>query len=490
MYQNNKYQVAIIGAGFAGIGAAIRLKKEGRQDFIILERAGGVGGTWRDNIYPGCGCDVPSHLYSYSFELNPNWSRSFSRQPEILAYIKKCAEKHDLEKYIRFNTEIINAVFDEKNGRWNLSDKQGNTISARVVISAIGPLNVPNIPAFKNQNIFKGTSFHSSEWDYDFNLNNKRVAVIGTGASAIQFVPEIAPQVKKLYLFQRTAPWVIPKMDHRYSAFSKFVFNKIPGTQRLLRELIYWLMELRGMGFFGNKLAANMATWLGKRHIRKSIKDPGLRKKVLPPYQIGCKRILPSDHYYPALERPNVELITEGIDSFQTNGIRSKTGLLREVDAIIYATGFHSSEFIHHSLKVTGRHGRQLMEEWKTTGPEAYYGITVSGYPGWLFMLGPNTGLGHTSVIHMMESQLNYIMDYLQKLEASPTPFSFLDLKPAVQKQFNEHIQNKLSGMVWASGCKSWYQTSFGKNTTLWPGFTVTYRKETKKVQMADYEVL
>ena len=482
-----KYDTAIIGAGFAGLGAAIRLKAAGNNNFILFERAASVGGTWRDNVYPGCGCDVPSLLYSYSFELNPNWSRSFSKQPEILDYINYCVEKYNLLEHIQFHTAIQHLEFEERFGYWTLTDQDGQTTTAKTVVAAIGPLNVPIFPKINGWENFEGVFFHSSIWPQNFDPMGKRIAIIGTGASAIQLVPEIAPKAQQLYVFQRTAPWILPKRDRRFSTFTKNIFNRFPAIQRMLRELIYWLMELQGEGLFGNKTISNIATRIAKYHIKKSISDPVLREKVLPNYQIGCKRVLPSNNYYPALERPNVELVTEPIDTIETGAITSKKGNSREVDAIIYATGFEAAEFNNRGMTIIGRGGRNLFEEWKNTGAESFYGITTSGFPGLLFMLGPNTGLGHTSVIHMMESQLNYIIDYLEKLKALPAN-NYLDLKLDVQKDFNEKIQKRLANMVWASGCKSWYQTAAGKNTTLWPGHTYTYRKLTKRVDLEDYE--
>jgi cation diffusion facilitator CzcD-associated flavoprotein CzcO len=478
------YQVAIIGAGFAGLGAGIRLKENNITSFIILERAASVGGTWRDNTYPGCACDVPSHMYSFSFELNPNWSRAFSKQPEILSYIQRCTRKHALEEHIQFNTTIQKLVFDETSGQWELFDQHGKVTAAKTVIVAIGPLNVPVFPKIKGMENFAKTSFHTSEWNHEVDLTGKRVAIIGTGASAIQVVPSIAPIVSQLTVFQRTPPWILPKRDKEFSGAVKKIFQLLPILPWLYRELIYWFMELRGKGMFGNQTILKLATGLAKQHIKKSIADPELRQKVTPNYQIGCKRVLPSDDYYPALERPNVELVTEPIEHISQSAIHGKNGSIWEVDVLIYATGFEAAEFNNRGMDIVGRHGRHLFAEWKTTGAQAYYGITASGFPGLLFMLGPNTGLGHNSVVHMMESQLNYILDYLKKLPAD----SYLDVKLKVQQIFNEKLQKELSKTVWASGCQSWYQTSSGRNTTLWSGPTYQYRKLTKKVNLSDYE--
>ena len=482
--RNPQFHTAIIGAGFAGLGAGIRLKQSTNHSFIIFERASDVGGTWRDNTYPGCGCDVPSHLYSFSFERNPSWSRSFSKQPEILDYIHRCTKKYALNDHIQYNTEIKHLFFDENKGYWRLTDQHGNMITAKTVIAALGPLNVPVFPKINGRENFEGVNFHSSEWDSKFDPTGKRVAIVGTGASAIQIVPSIADKVAQLTVFQRTPPWIMPKKDKQYGSFTKNIFQQIPVLTWLFREMIYWFMEARGKGFFGNETILKIATWVAKMHIKKSIADPALREKVTPAYQIGCKRVLPSNDYYPALQKPNVELVTEPINHISKRGVVGEDGSQWHVDAIVYATGFESAEYKGRGMTVIGRGGRNLLGEWEKTGPEAYYGVTASGYPGLLFILGPNSGLGHNSVIHMMESQINYILDYLDKVPDN----KYLDLKTPVQNSYNQELQKKLKDTVWASGCNSWYQTSSGKNTTLWYGPTYTFRKLTKRVKLADYE--
>ncbi|MEO1263528.1 MAG: NAD(P)/FAD-dependent oxidoreductase [Bacteroidota bacterium] len=484
--KNPQFHTAIIGAGFAGLGAGIKLKQSTNYSFIIFERASDVGGTWRDNIYPGCGCDVPSHLYSFSFERNPAWSRSFSKQPEILNYIRQCTTKYGLDKHIQYDTEIKHLFFDENQGFWILTDQRGNTVTAKTVIAALGPLNVPVFSKINGRENFGGVSFHSSEWNTNFDLAGKRVAIVGTGASAIQIVPAIADKVAQLTVFQRTPPWIMPKKDKEFGSFTKTVFKKIPTLNWLFREMIYWFMEARGKGFFGNDTILKLATWVAKMHINKSIADPVLREKVTPGYQIGCKRVLPSNDYYPALQKPNVELVTEPIDQVTGSGITGKDGTQWEFDAIVYATGFISAEYKGRGMDVIGRNGRNLFEEWNGTGPEAYYGIAASGYPGLMFILGPNSGLGHNSVIHIMESQINYIMDYLKHLPEG----QFLDLKASVQDNYNRDLQQKLKNTVWSSGCSSWYQTAEGKNTTLWYGPTYTFRKLTRQIKLENYEAV
>lgn len=479
------YEVAIIGAGFAGIGLGIRLKLENRPDFVIFEQAAEIGGTWRDNTYPGCACDIPSFLYSYSFEPNPEWPNLFSRQPHILAYMKKCVNKYELDQHILCNMEIICATFDENSGYWTLESRDGCSFTARSVVSAIGPLNQPKIPAFKGLEKFRGRHFHSSAWPEDLELKGQTVAVIGTGASAIQIVPEIASEVEQLYVFQRTPPWIIPRRDRPIELSAQRWFQQYPRLQHFWREFIYWLLELRVFGFLGNKTMRRIQEYICKRHIRRSIDDPELRKVLTPNYDLGCKRILVSDDFYPAIALPEVELVTDGIQEITAQGIITDDRRERKIDNIIFATGFVASEFIR-AISYKGRDGRDLFNEWEQTGAEAYYGLSVSGFPNLLFMVGPNTGLGHNSIIHMIESQINYIIDYFKLLEQAPLP-SFLDLNPAIQRSFNQDIQSRLQKTVWATGCQSWYQTSWGKNTTLWPGSTVAYRRQTRRVNAANY---
>ena len=485
---NSKYDVAIIGAGFAGLTAAIRLQQRGNTSFVVFERAGAVGGTWRDNIYPGCAVDIPAPLYSMSFAPNPNWSRLYSGQPEILAYLHDTVRQFELEQHIRFRTEIVRTEFLRPEGRWRLTDRAGTVTTARVVLLAIGPLNRPAVPRLPGLDLFQGKTFHSSQWDPHHNLTGQRVAVVGTGASAIQFIPEIAPQVRQLYVFQRSAPWVLPRPDRPFSAREQSWFRRVPLWQKLQRTFIYWRLELNGLLFLGNerisKLAASVATY----NLRKGLKDPELRRKATPNYKIGCKRVLLSNDYYPALARPNVELLTESIRELTAHGIVSEDGQEREIDTLIFGTGFVASSFLVE-LNITGLGGRNLFQEWQAATPEAYQGTTVAGFPNLLFMVGPNTGLAHNSLIHIMESQVNYVLDYLRLLDKAG-PGAYLDVKPEAQRQYNDVLQQKLGTTVWASGCQSWYLNAQGKNTTLLPALTATFRRDTKRVRQADYTVV
>lgn len=480
------FQEIIIGAGFSGLGAAIRLQQSGRSNFIVFEKASQIGGTWRDNVYPGCACDVPSHLYSFSFAQNPNWSRVFSRQPEILAYMEDCVDRFHLRDKIRLNTGISTLGFQENEGNWLVETEHGESFTARTVLLGLGPLNVPKVPKIKGQESFTGVQFHTAQWRTDHDLTHKNVAIIGTGASAIQIIPEIAKKVKQLFIFQRTPPWIGPRPDAAVHSALQSLFSRFPLLLWLPRTLIYRYLEFRGRGLFGNPPAHLQMQKRALKQIKDSIPDPVLREKVTPKYQIGCKRILLSEDYYPALQLPNVELITEAVTAIEGNSILGAEGTRREIDTLIYATGFDAASY-EKGLVIKGRNDQLLSECWAKAGPEAYLGTTISGFPNLFSIIGPNTGLGHNSMIHMMESQFNYILSYLDLLEQRDA--LFLDVKAERQAAYNEDIQTQLAGMVWSTGCNSWYQMDNGKNTTLWPGPTTTYRQRTRKVEAEDYVI-
>lgn len=483
------YQIGIIGAGFGGITAALRLKEAGKTDFVIFERAADLGGTWRDNVYPGCACDVPSHLYSFKAAPNPNWSHVFSGQPEIWQYMKTVAQQHQLEQHIVYDANITNAVFLPDEGKWQLSDTSGRTFTVKMVISATGPLNRPSIPPLEGLSSFEGQYFHSAEWDKNCRLEGKKVAVIGTGASAIQIVPQIAPKVSKLFVFQRTPAWIMPRRDRPYTTLEKNLLKMFPPLQTLLRERIYWVSELMGQNFMGNKLFGKLAKWQAMAKLKREVKNPETRQKLTPNYTIGCKRVLLSDDYLPTFNRYNVELLTESVSHFTAKGLVTTSGKTVEADVVIFCTGFHAADTIGFDMSIKGLEGKDLIKEWAAKGISGYKGITVSGFPNLAFVLGPNTGLGHTSVLHMMDSQMNYIMDYLALLEQQ-TPTAYLNTKLPVQQAYNQQLQAMFAGTVWASGCQSWYLDSHGRNTTLYPRLTVDYRKETRHLNPADFEIV
>ncbi len=485
----SSYQIGIIGAGFGGMTAALRLKESGENDFVIFERAEDLGGTWRDNQYPGCACDVPSHLYSFRNAPNPNWSEAFSTQPEIWKYMKQVAQQNRLQEHIVYNAQIVSSVFKEETGRWQLTDKTGRTFDVKMLIAAIGPLNRPNIPPLKGLDTFRGTVFHSSQWDNSCNLEGKKVAVIGTGASAIQIVPTIAPIVKDLTLFQRTPAWISPRRNRKYLGLEKTLFKYLPFLQKLNRERIYWISEFLGLNFLGNKLMNRLGTLQALSKLKKEVKDPEIRKKLTPNYTFGCKRILLSDDYLPSFNRVNVHLVTEPIDHIEADGIVGKDGQKHEAEVIIFGTGFHAAGTDGFDMEVIGLKQCNLVKEWQQSGIQGFKGITVSGFPNLTFILGPNTGLGHTSVLHIMDSQMNYIIDYLHLLQKQGTK-GYLDVQEQIQRVYNEQLQSQFAGTVWASGCQSWYLDAHGRNTTIYPGLTQTYRKATQHIDQKDYETV
>jgi cation diffusion facilitator CzcD-associated flavoprotein CzcO len=475
---------AIAGSGFAGIGCGIRLKQAGIHDFVILERASAVGGTWRDNTYPGCACDVPSHLYSFSFEPNPRWSRTFSPQPEIWDYLRHCSTKYGIDPHVRFNHTVTEAAWDEDEQVWRIETDRGS-LTADFFISGVGALSDPKLPDIRGIETFEGRMFHSAQWDHDYDLRGKRVAVIGTGASSIQFVPKIQPLVKQLNLFQRTAPWIVPQRDRKLTRFEKVLYKLFPPAQLAMRAAIYWLRELIVIGFMHPREGA-VNERVARRHLRSQVKDPELRDKLTPRYRMGCKRVLISDSYYPALQQPNVDVVTEAIAEVKPHSIVTADGTEREIDALILGTGFYVTDMPVANY-VRGRGGKTMAELWKGS-PQAYLGTTVHGFPNMFFLVGPNTGLGHNSIVFMIESQLNYLMDCLEHMEQRGA--DVFEVRDDVQEAFNARIQKRLEGTVWNSGgCASWYLDENGRNTTIWPGFTWPFRQDTRHFNPADYEL-
>ncbi|WP_206389813.1 flavin-containing monooxygenase [Amnimonas aquatica] len=464
------HDIVIVGSGFSGIGMGIFLKKAGRNDFLILEKAADIGGTWRDNNYPGAACDVPSHMYSFSFEQNPDWSRFYSGQAEILAYMKGCANKYGLLPHFRGNSELLDARWDESEGRWHLATGDGQQYTARIVVSGIGGLSRPALPNVKGLDKFKGALFHSAQWNHDYDLAGKRVAVIGTGASAIQFVPQIAPQVDKLVLFQRTPPWLVPKPDGLINDGVKKLFRFIPASQRLFRASIYWQAEGFALGFVNPKLMVAIEK-LARWHLARQVKDPELRAKLTPNYTIGCKRVLFSNNYYPALTRDNVDVIAAGVKEVRANSVVDANGVVHKVDAIICGTGFDVADPLG-PLKIRGRDGLEVRE--KSQGMSAYLGTTLKDLPNLFMLLGPNTALGHNSIIFMIEQQIKYVIACLEEMDRRGA--ATIEVKPAAQDAYNDRIQAELQKMVWSEGgCKSWYIDENGRNFTIWPGFTWKY---------------
>src|SRR4051794_2427405 len=474
--------VAIVGSGFSGIGLAIRLKQRGVEDFAVFERGEGVGGTWHFNTYPGCGCDVPSHLYSFSFAPNPDWSLTYSKQPEIRAYLERVVEDFGIAPHIRLRTDVRAARWDEAAKRWELDTTQGPA-RAQVLISATGPLVEPKIPEIPGLDRFAGSAFHSARWDHSVDLKGKRVASVGTGASAIQFVPAIAPDVDRLHVFQRTPPWVMPHSSRPISGAEKRVFKTFPAVQRLLRGGIYASRELLVLGFVKQPKIMGSIETLARAHMRRHIKDPELLDKVTPDYTIGCKRILPSNEWYPALARDNVELVTEPLREIRERSVVSADGTERDVDAIVFGTGFHVVDMPVAKV-VHGRDGRALDDVWDGS-PRAHLGSTVAGFPNFFILLGPNTGLGHNSMVYMIESQVAYVMDALREMNARGA--GLVEVRPDAEERYNAEVQRRMKRTVWSTGCKSWYLDEKGNNPTLWPDWTWRFRQRTARFNPAEY---
>jgi cation diffusion facilitator CzcD-associated flavoprotein CzcO len=478
------HRVAVVGAGFGGIGTAIRLKQQGYDDFVVFDRGDDVGGTWRDNTYPGCACDVPSHMYSFSFAPNPHWSRSFSGQPEIWDYLRGCIARYGLRSHLRLRHEVLGAAWDEAAGHWLIDTSQGR-YSADVLVAAGGPLNDPAIPNLPGLATFSGEVFHSSRWNHDHDLTGRRVAVIGTGASAIQFVPRIAPDVARLHLFQRTPAWVMPRADRAITGVEKSLFRAFPPAQRAVRAGIYWAREgIMATGFL-HPTVMRAGEAVARRHLYRSVADPQLRDKLTPRYTMGCKRVLLSNDYYPALVRDNVAVVTDGIAEVRPDGIVTEDGILHEVDTIIFGTGFHVTDAPVAQL-IRGRDGRTLGETWQGS-MRAYQGTSVAGFPNLFMLLGPNTGLGHNSVVFMIECQLTYLLGALRHLDRTGT--HAIEPTPQAQETFVTDVDRRMRGTVWTSGgCRSWYLDATGRNSTLWPGYTWSYWLRMRRFDPGAYQ--
>ena len=486
----------VIGAGFAGLCAAIKLDEAGERDFVVVERGSDVGGTWRDNTYPGAACDVPSQLYSFSFAPNPDWSMSFSPQPEIQAYIRKTAEASGtLDRFV-FDTAVDDARWDDEQQRWIVTTSHvgtpgahaaPTTYAARTLISGAGGLSEPKLPAIEGLGSFGGELFHSSRWDHDVDLAGKRVAMIGTGASSIQIVPAIQPQVAHLDVYQRTAPWVMPRHDRTYSSLEKTALRRVPGLQKLYREAIYWGRESYVLPFTRVPQVLAPVQKIAEGNIAKGIDDAELRAKVTPDFRMGCKRILISNAYYPALAADNTELVTDAITRVTPTGIVTADGTERPVDVLIVATGFHTTE-LPITEHITGREGHTLASQFDAHGMAAYKGTAVPGFPNLFFIVGPNVGLGHSSMVFMIESQVAYVVDAVRTMRAHR--YGSVEVRESVERAFHADLQHRMERTVWSTGgCASWYLDKHGHNTTLWPRSTFTFRALTRSFDVAAYTV-
>ena len=479
------YSAVIIGAGFGGLGMAIALRRAGIEDFVVLEKSGDVGGVWNDNTYPGAACDVPSHLYSFSFEPNARWSRAFAPQPEILAYLQHCARKYDLYRHVRLHSEVLGASYDDTDGTWTVRLRNGEDLRARALITATGQLNRPLYPNLPGLERFAGAAFHTARWDHGVELRGKRVAIIGTGASAIQIVPTIVDRVAALSVFQRHAPYILPKPDREYAAWERELFAAVPGVQAFSRARWYTGHELRVLGMLKFPSLMRMVQHVALGELQARVSDPELRRKLTPDYPIGCKRILLSNDYFSALCKPNAELLTTAITEVTERGLRTADGREHEFDVLIYGTGFKATELLA-PMQLVGRGGVDLNEQWRE-GAEAYLGISVHRFPNLFMLYGPNTNLGHNSIVYMLESQIPYVVQALRALRTQG--LRSMDVLPSVESEYNADLQALIKRSVWDQGCDSWYKTATGKHTNNWPGFTFSYRRLTHTLDLAHYQL-
>jgi cation diffusion facilitator CzcD-associated flavoprotein CzcO len=481
-----RVHVAIIGAGHSGLCMGIRLKQAGIEDFLIVEKAATLGGTWRDNTYPGASCDAPSFLYSFSFAQKTDWSRRFAWQPELLAYSTELAIRHGLLAHCRFGAEVERVRYDDPSNTWTIECADGASIVADFVVTAVGQLNRPSIPPLPGLDSFAGERFHSAQWNHSVDLTAKRVAVIGNAASAVQFVPQIAPLVARLTIFQRSANWLLPRKDRLYAPRTQRLLTRFRGLAKLYHDAQWFYfgeMQLTPLMKRVRPVQA-LARLRALAHLRRQVRDPALRAKLVPDYPIGAKRVLFNDDYYPALTRPNVRLVTDGIERIEPAGVRSRTGELHEADVIVFATGFKSTEFLA-PIEVTGREGRRLADEWRN-GARAYLGVTVSGFPNLFMLYGPNTNLGHNSILVMIEAQVGYVLDAMAKMRARG--LRRLDVRQEVMDAYNRRLQEDLARSVWATIGASWYKLADGTITNNWPHGTMRYRRLLREARLEDYE--
>ncbi len=484
-------RVAVIGTGFAGLGTAIALKRSGRQDFVLLERAGDIGGTWRDNSYPGCACDVPSHMYSFSFAPNPDWSRTFSGQAEIEAYLHRVARESGVLPHVRTRAEVLEARWDAAAALWRVRTSRGE-LTCDVLVAGSGGLSDPATPAIPGLSSFAGTTFHSATWKHDHDLTGRRVAVIGTGASAIQFVPHVQQAAAHLTVFQRTAPWVLPRRDRPITGVEKALFRRVPAAQKLARGGIYALREASILGFRYQPKIMAAAEKQARAHLEQQVPDPVLRAKLTPTFRLGCKRVLLSNTYYPAMSADNVDVVTDRIVEVLPHAVVTVGAdgrrVEHEVDTIILGTGFRITDQ-PIAQRIADGDGRTLAEHWAASGMQALHGTTVAGFPNYFHLVGPNTGLGHNSIVYMIETQVDYLLQALDALDREG--IAALVARQHVQDAYNADLQRQLTHTVWnEGGCASWYRDDHGRNTTLWPTFTFLFRKELKRFPREAYDAV
>jgi cation diffusion facilitator CzcD-associated flavoprotein CzcO len=476
-------EIAILGAGAGGLCAATQLRRHGIDSFTIYEKSDGVGGTWRDNSYPGAACDIPSHLYSFSFERKADWSRKYAEQPEILAYFEEVTDRYGLRPHLRVGTEITEIRWLEDERRWQLTTATGEVHHADAVISGLGQLNRPYIPEISGLDTFEGTTFHSARWDHDHDLTGERVAVVGTGASAIQFVPPVAEQARQTFVFQRTPNWLVPKEDAAFSPATKAAFRLVPGLDRLYRSFLWARQELSWLNFAGNKQVVGLFEKLTGDHLRDQVPDDSLRQRSTPGYPIGCKRVLISSDWYPTLQRDDVELVEDPIVRVEADAVVTADGTRREVDAIVFGTGFRTTEFLV-PMEVLGRDGTSIHDAWKG-GARAHLGVTVPGFPNLFLLYGPNTNLAHNSIILMIECQVRHVLACLEQVRQRGRSA----IEPTVEaaEAFDAETQGRVEKTVWAAGCPSWYKNDEGRITNNWSGSTIEFWKRTRKADWSQF---
>ncbi|MFN8072148.1 MAG: NAD(P)/FAD-dependent oxidoreductase [Mycobacterium sp.] len=476
--------VLIIGAGFAGLGTAIRLLQNGIDDFVILERSDRVGGTWRDNTYPGAACDVPSVLYSYSFAPKPDWSRVYSGGPEILGYIEDVVDRYRLRRHIRFGTNVTAMNFDSDTGTWTADTASGTTFTARTAVLAAGPLADVSWPDIRGLDSYTGHKIHSARWDHDYDVTGKRIAVIGTGASAVQIIPELVKTASKVKVFQRTPGWVLPRLDFAHPDWAKQLFHHVPAAEDLARQALFWGHEAAAVGMVWDTVVTSAIQLVAKANLRRQIRDPWKRRQLTPDFRAGCKRMLMTNDYYPALEKENCSLITWPIATLSPAGIRTADGIEHEVDCIVFATGYDVVCKNGTPFPVAGLDGRKLADDW-AQGSYAYKSVSVSGYPNLFWTFGPNSGPGHNSALHYMEAQIDYIVEAVRIIESRG--LRLFDVRKDRQDRYNARIQRRLENTTWNSGCASWYLTADGHNATMYPGFATQFTRELSRVDIDDY---
>jgi cation diffusion facilitator CzcD-associated flavoprotein CzcO len=479
-------RIAVIGAGHSGLCMGMRLKQAGQHDFVILEKAATLGGTWRDNTYPGASCDAPSFLYSFSFAQKTDWSRRFAWQAELLGYSTELAIRHGLLPHCRFNAEVSAVTYDDATGTWTLTCTDGSSLVADFVVAGVGQLNRPSTPQIHGQADFTGPQFHSAQWNHGVDLAGKRIAVIGNAASAVQFVPQIAPLAAQLTVFQRSANWLLPRKDRLYAPRTQRLLTRFPALARLYHDVQWFFfgeMQLTPLMKQVRPVQA-LARWKSLAHLRRQVRDPALRAKLVPQFPIGAKRVLFNDDYYPALTRPNVALVTDAIERIEPDGVRTRAGTSHPADVLIYATGFKSTDFLA-PMRITGRNGLDLRQEW-SRGARAYLGVTVTGFPNFFMLYGPNTNLGHNSILVMIEAQVGYILDVLEQMRARG--LRRIDVKRDVLEAYNHSLQQDLARSVWAAIGASWYKLADGTITNNWPHSTIRYQRLLRSARLEDFD--